>query len=1069
MRKLLTASLLGWCLCGGLAANGVAPKDSRCAALAVGNQQELLAILDGGSLPGFGAWRVGNPRVGRATVASKVGNCATSLEGDAQQGGAKLDARLADGPFPDLLGFGCWVHVAEDGNIATIGFQVSDGEGEALIRTWPAKTGWQWIECDLADTESFQQAYPQRDRNGVVDASLKSIHLVAFTDREGHCGLACDALIACREPGERVLRVQTNAAGWGEPGEAPAMRLLVHNSFAEARSIDITYHLQRNPHLRSVMVPHPIDGLDHAIGAAGWVEVDGKRIDDASLCDGDDQTACNLPWKQYTGADAIVDLGEQRMISRMDWIAGDANWIWRVDIAASVDGENWQPVIGLQDFDLHDRWGHHRFPVKAAFPARYLRLHFHKNNEQVSVIRMPTALKIYDGVANDAVAMPKVGEEVVAGSQRINIPARSFAECSLDLSEPLETGAYLIGLEIDGERRELQVVDYFVAPLGTVDAEAGKRFGINVSEPKYAESMRRVGFGWVRFENCKWQMFAPAPDRVAFDGSVAPWHVDMDGYFQRYHELGFKVLPYVFETPAWATRAGSDVKKNRSHYPPKDNADYAEAIFQLVARMGTKQHPAEELLTPDRRSATGGIDAVEIWNEPNLNDPGWGFFVGSLDEYYELFRLAAEAAKRADPTMPVAAAGFAGIDPAIYEGLERYRYADGKRPIDFADIINVHFYSGTADPERCGWDPNVERSGPGDPASLTYEEKLNAVVNFRERVKPEAEIWITETGNDVGGPLGLSERHQAAKLPRCLAMALGAGVDKVFIYREKGSTPAQHAGAGLLRNDESRRPSWFTMANMVRELQGFDGKALRLPSEDERVWAYLWRDDNRCRLMIWRIEEDGPMPFDLGYVEYRDAFGARYRDVASREMVLTDLPIYIDVDAENLKGLIAKAEAAQADASAERERLAKRRVMLLDFGSTEQVDSMQGYGPTRHFVAVDAQTAWDSERGWGFVQPGQRLIDAHWVKSKRERDAVRMATGSCFRLALPVGNFELRIAGSGINQAPVTVTLSGGIARELTVGSETSEVSIPVSSDGTPIDIQFGGYGDLRWITAIEQ
>lgn len=428
MRRLLSTALLGLCTCGGLAASEVVPGDSRCAALAVGKQQELLAILDGGSLPGFGAWQVGNTRVGRAAVAAKVGIAATSLEGDAQQAGAKIDACLANGPFPGILGFGCWVHVAGDGNIARLGFQVSDGEGEALMRTWPAKAGWQWIECDLADTGAFQQAYPQGDRNGVVDAGLKSIHLVAFTGGDGHCRLACDALVACREPGEGGLRLQTSGAGWGEPSEAPAMRVLVHNSFAEARSIDIAYSLQRNPHLRSVVVPHPVDGFDHAIGATSWVEVDGKRIDDASLCDGDDQSACNLPWKQYTSADAVVDLGQERRISRMDWISGDANWIWKVDISASVDGKRWQPVAGLQGFDLHERWGHQRFPINAAFPARYLRLHFHKDGEQVSVIRMPTALKIYDGVANDTVALPKVGEEVAAGSQRISVPAGSFAE-----------------------------------------------------------------------------------------------------------------------------------------------------------------------------------------------------------------------------------------------------------------------------------------------------------------------------------------------------------------------------------------------------------------------------------------------------------------------------------------------------------------------------------------------------------------------------------------------------------------------------------------------------------------
>ena len=88
------------------------------------------------------------------------------------------------------------------------------------------------------------------------------------------------------------------------------------------------------------------------------------------------------------------------------------------------------------------------------------------------------------------------------------------------------------------------------------------------------------------------------------------------------------------------------------------------------------------------------------------------------------------------------------------------------------DVVNVHFYSGRSEPETTGWDPNVARSGPSI-GGTSYPEELESLVAWRDKLKPKAEVWLTETGNDVGGPIGLTERHQAAKLPRCIMLGPG--------------------------------------------------------------------------------------------------------------------------------------------------------------------------------------------------------------------------------------------------------------------------------------------------------
>lgn len=353
---------------------------------------------------------------------------------------------------------------------------------------------------------------------------------------------------------------------------------------------------------------------------------------------------------------------------------------------------------------------------------------------------------------------------------------------------------------------------------------------------------------------------------------VGPWHVNLDSIFGTYREQDISVLPYVFQTPEYANSAPADVKQNRAGWPPKEAKDYGEAVFQLVARFGSQKVDAGQLKSPDKKSGLGLMHAVELWNEPNLTAASWGPFVGPITQYFDVLRAGIEGSRRADPKLPVSAAGWAGIDLEIVAQLAEHKYADGKTPLDLIDIINVHFYSGREEPEICGWDPNVDRDGPSSRGD-TYPEQLEALVAWRDLHKPGAEIWLTEIGNDVGGPMGRSERHQAAKVPRGIMLALAAGIERVFIYREKGSDPAQHAGAGLLRNDGSIRPAWLTTATMIRQLQGFGDRAVRLPHPDPNVWAFLWQDGERRVVSAWTLGTDAKLALDLGSASVCDSFG----------------------------------------------------------------------------------------------------------------------------------------------------------------------------------------------------
>ncbi len=327
--------------------------------------------------------------------------------------------------------------------------------------------------------------------------------------------------------------------------------------------------------------------------------------------------------------------------------------------------------------------------------------------------------------------------------------------------------------------------------------------------------------------------------------------MNLDQIFRTYHDAGLGVLSYMFLTPEWASSAPADAAENmRLAFPPKDLSLYGEFCFQMAARYGSRKHPDDVLLTSDKRSGLNLVKYYEMWNEPNLNPSPkatWGGWAAPMETYYEMMRFGAEAVKRADPDAVVTSAGYAGMSTEIVDPLRTYQYADGKRPLDFVEVINVHFYSGQEPPETCTTDGNANVT-----STTTFTENLRELAEWRDRYAPGMPIWMTETGYDSAGPFGTTEAIQAARLPRVVMLCLANGVEKVFVYRESGSTPSRHACSGVLRNDFSRKPSWYTLGTMIRQLHGVQGGARRLPHPDENVWLLEW--DRRRRAAVDRVD-----------------------------------------------------------------------------------------------------------------------------------------------------------------------------------------------------------------------
>ena len=1034
--------------------------------LGAGVQRVLLSPLEPDSPIDKGGLMMKNLSVAKAPAItiSKWGD-AVQLSADAEAAGSKGDFTLAGEVPGKPKVIGMWVFLSPTSNVDRLGFQIYDGEGESFLSAVPADwQGWKWVELDLS-AAAPAQAWAQTDKNKAVDFPLKSVHVAWFSKGAGTSSFAVDALVAATQlDTSATLKTELSGATSGERGAPMAPEQVLFTNFGDQpRTTKVEYTLQRDPNFTSVAVPDAQFGADRALGARSWGEAEGNRIDEGSLTDGKRWTNAALPWGSHKEATQTVDLGREIAVTHLAYEASDANWAWKMDISASADGQNFAPVAGLQSIDAHGKWGHQDITVAAPFKARFLRLRHHNDGKEVNQISMPSSLSVYSALADADVALPLVGETISRGTLSTTIPARSFSAATVEGDKPLSSGAYLLSMQIgDGTQKQLLTRHFFVFPESLPAISPDSRFGLNTAEFLSAPWHRQLGIGWVRFENLKWPMVSPRAGAFTFHG-VAPWNLNHDTIFSGFRAQGLNVLPFLFQTPDYATSAPAEITKNRDSYPPRDNAQMGDFVFQTVARYGSKKHPASELKTDDKVSGLNQIHTFEIWNEPNLNDPGWGPWVGTNAQYNEMFRVAAESVKRADPTARVTNGGLAGIDVGIVNNLLA-PYADGKKPIDFVDTLNVHFYSGRTAPELSNSDPNSDRTGTGGNGH-TYEQDLARLVAWRDNHKPGMPIWMSETGYDSAGPFGTDETYQAAQMPRDIMLALASGIDKVFVFRDSGSSPSMFAASGVVRDDGSYKPSWFTYATLIRQLDGVQTGALRLPFADTNVRVFAWTRGQETILSAWTTEKPTDINLKLGQSTVTDSFGATKTQNIAGKLSLSMFPIYIKNigDQTALKSLIGQAQHEQNVRRAEVARLSKLRAYLFDFGGREHIGTID-IGDSRAFTPVMGTEVFDAAKGYGFfpVAAGQDS-DRHWISDPLERDSTRMNPDHSFRFVAKPGRYQLR---AGINpQAAAHFSIKGAVGGDKTfaITHDGPAISTEVEVGADAISISNDGYGDMMW------
>lgn len=197
-------------------------------------------------------------------------------------------------------------------------------------------------------------------------------------------------------------------------------------------------------------------------------------------------------------------------------------------------------------------------------------------------------------------------------------------------------------------------------------------------------NLLRISFGW---------------DGIEEQPGVYDWLFWDDFVRIAVDEYGITLIPYICYTPMWNSTGDST---NFWNHPPVDYEAFGKFVYALVNRY------------KDR------IRSWEIWNEPDIEF----FWNGTIGEFVKLYRIGAEAVRKADPDAIIVLGGLAHR----VEFLESLFRDFGISP--YVDVVNFHSYLET-------WD--------GKPAEHIIEY-VHQVADVVEKYGDGQALWMAEVG-----------------------------------------------------------------------------------------------------------------------------------------------------------------------------------------------------------------------------------------------------------------------------------------------------------------------------------
>ncbi len=235
------------------------------------------------------------------------------------------------------------------------------------------------------------------------------------------------------------------------------------------------------------------------------------------------------------------------------------------------------------------------------------------------------------------------------------------------------------------------------------------------------QDIQKLGVKWLKVQ-VAWDIYQPSgPQDITEDFRR------LEIYLETASNQGLNVLVSIAKAPNWAR---SNLTEDG---PPDDPNTLANFISIMLNEMGQ------------------AIDAVEIWNEPNLRREWQGNLPFTGAGYMRLFGPAYQAVRAYSPTITVISAGLAPTGDNANLGSRddraflREMYAAGLA--NYADVaVGAHPYGWGNPPDArcCNFDP--EPGWDDDPHFFF----LDNIEDYREIMvnsgHAAAQMWVTEFG-----------------------------------------------------------------------------------------------------------------------------------------------------------------------------------------------------------------------------------------------------------------------------------------------------------------------------------
>jgi hypothetical protein len=307
------------------------------------------------------------------------------------------------------------------------------------------------------------------------------------------------------------------------------------------------------------------------------------------------------------------------------------------------------------------------------------------------------------------------------------------------------------------------------------------------------EIMRMTGFAACRFD-LTWS-------RVQPEANVYNWET-YDRIFAEFVRNGVRPLPLIAYGTKWATTGDPNAKDWHEWHnaPPRTDA-YTGFLRSVVGRYGkyTKYW--------------------EIWNEPDI-----AFWLGTAEQYAELFNASVQTIRAADPQAKVMNGGFSETKRRP-DFIPQFLSLITSRP----DIYAYHSH---------GPLPNLVRAAE-DTQGYLKKAGWDGVA-----------IWLNEAG--FSSTRGATEAQQAMALVKKMTYAPAVGATGYVWYdlRNDGTDPNENEhNFGLLRNDFIPKAGLVAANTTMTALEG--KRFLKRLDLGQGRYGLLFAKGNEQTLVYW--------------------------------------------------------------------------------------------------------------------------------------------------------------------------------------------------------------------------